>query len=299
MEKAQGKLTSDNHASCSGVAALFGASPYETKNEYLDSRIRARKGENVRSEKSIYAEMGNILENPILEITAEKLGLSNLEKDITTPVLHEEYPLGGSIDGIAYCQNNLITPDDDIIYTEDDKPIMLDGKGILEAKATALMPEADCKPTLWRGLLQVKALMAITGYSWGCVSTIYRSTLFKMFLLRRDFAFETKLKEVILDFESRITAEIELDNDAASTYLDLIYTADEQIKALSKAKENAQIKVQELMGDAEIGFNKNYQVKWGSTTYKAQPEKIVPAKEARTVRNKTLRIKKIDHEEGN
>ena len=322
MEKAQGKLTSDNHASCSGVAALFGASPYETKNEYLDSRIRARKGENVRSEKSIYAEMGNILENPILEITCEKLGLSNLEKNITTPVLHEEYPLGGSIDGIAYCQNNLISPDDDIIYTEDDKPIMLDGKGILEAKATALMPEADCKPTLWRGLLQVKALMAITGYSWGCVSTIYRSTLFKMFLLRRDFAFETKLKEVILDFERRITAEdyyppvtlkdtqimfpepkkakeIELDNDAASTYLDLIYTADEQIKALNKAKENAQIKVQELMGDAEIGFNKNYQVKWGSTTYKAQPEKIVPAKEARTVRNKTLRIKKIEHEEGN
>ena len=143
-----------------------------------------------------------------------------------------------------------------------------------------------------------------------------------MFLLRRDFAFETKLKEVILDFENRITAEdyyppvtlkdtqimfpepkkakeIELDNDAASTYLDLIYTADEQIKALNKAKENAQIKVQELMGDAEIGFNKNYQVKWGSTTYKAQPEKIVPAKEARTVRNKTLRIKKIEHEEGN
>ena len=126
MEKAQGKLTSDNHASCSGLPALFGVSGYETRNEYLDSRIRARLGENVRSEKGIHAEMGNILENPILEITTEKLGLANLEKNISTPVLHEEYPLGGSIDGIAYCQNNLITPDDEIIYTEDDKPIMLD-----------------------------------------------------------------------------------------------------------------------------------------------------------------------------
>ena len=106
------------------------------------------------------------------------------------------------------------------------------------------------------------------------------------------------VKDTQIIFPEPVKAkEIELNDDAASTYLDLIYTADEQIKALSKAKENAQIKVQELMGDAEIGFNKNYQVKWGSTTYKAQPEKIVPAKEARTVRNKTLRIKKIEHEE--
>lgn len=80
VEKAQGKLTSDNHASCSGLPALFGVSGYETRNEYLDSRIRARLGENVRSEKGIHAEMGNILENPILEITTEKLGLANLEK---------------------------------------------------------------------------------------------------------------------------------------------------------------------------------------------------------------------------
>ena len=44
MDKALGKLSSDKHASCSGIPVLFGVSPYETKNEYLKSRIDARAG---------------------------------------------------------------------------------------------------------------------------------------------------------------------------------------------------------------------------------------------------------------
>lgn len=34
---------------------------------------------------------------------------------------------------------------------------------------------------------------------------------------------------------------------------------------------------------------------WGSRSYKAQPEKIVPAKEAYTIRSKTLSIKEEDY----
>jgi hypothetical protein len=35
-------------------------------------------------------------------------------------------------------------------------------------------------------------------------------------------------------------------------------------------------------------------IKWPMRKFKAQPERIVPAKEARTVRQKTLTIKEID-----
>jgi hypothetical protein len=40
-----------------------------------------------------------------------------------------------------------------------------------------------------------------------------------------------------------------------------------------------------------------YQVKWGSKSYKAQPEKIIPAKDAYTVRNKTIQVKRLEDDE--
>jgi hypothetical protein len=40
--------------------------------------------------------------------------------------------------------------------------------------------------------------------------------------------------------------------------------------------------------------NAKYFIKWPSRTYKAQPEKVVPAKPERTMRSKTLTIKEID-----
>ena len=316
MEKAQGKLTSDNHASCSGLPALFGVSGYETRNEYLDSRIKARLGENVRSEKGIHAEMGNILENPILQITTEKLGLANLEKNISTPVLHEEYPLGGSIDGIAFADNKVVKPDNELIYTEDDQDILLHGKGILEAKATANHPEEDGKPPLFRGVLQVKGLMAITGYDWACVSTLHRSTMFKMFLLRRDLKFESELKDVILDFERRIkeadyyppvthkdtqimfpspeTAKVvDLNNKEAIGLCQSIVSAKEQIKGLNDVISGAEIRLQEMMGDAEIGNMDGFQTSWKTTTRKTKMVSV-PLDEPVTTRNKTVRVKKLE-----
>ena len=53
MDKALGKLSSAKHASSSGIPVLFGVSPYETKNEYLKSRIDARAGVDVKSDKTI------------------------------------------------------------------------------------------------------------------------------------------------------------------------------------------------------------------------------------------------------
>ena len=317
MTKAVGKLSSDNHASCSGLPVLFGVSPYETKNEYLKSRIDARLGKNVRTVKdSMPIEIGNILEKPLIELTAEKLNLTDVDLAITQAVQHPDFPLEGSIDGIAYAKNNIVKPDNQVIYTEDDQEIMLDGHGIIEVKTTRQIPEADGKPPLFRGVLQTKSLLCITGYSWGVVSTLHNTNDFKMFLLRRDFAFEKELKHIINDFERRIKeqdwyppqvlpdlqimhpvgekVEVDLNDDDCGYHLDRINDNKDKIKLLNEEVEKSQIYIQTKMGEAEIGINDRYKISWGTTTYKPQPEKVVPAKDGYTIRRKTASIKKLD-----
>ena len=46
------------------------------------------------------------------------------------------------------------------------------------------------------------------------------------------------------------------------------------------------------MGNASIGRTGEYIVHWKMRKYKAQPEKIVPPKNAYEIRSKTLTIKK-------
>jgi hypothetical protein len=147
-----GKLTKDSMASCSILPVIFNKSPYQTPNEALDRCIRARKGENVRTEQSVIQKMGDKLEPLILQLCAEELGLSNLVTDITTPVQHESLPLMGSIDGTAYADNLTIVPDGETIFTEDGEPVVLQGKGILESKATAVYPPEDGIPADYRGV---------------------------------------------------------------------------------------------------------------------------------------------------
>jgi hypothetical protein len=51
------------------------------------------------------------------------------------------------------------------------------------------------------------------------------------------------------------------------------------------------------MGKATVGTHDRWQVKWGSKSNKAQPEKIIPAKDAYTVRNKTVQVKRLQDDE--
>ena len=196
---------------------------------------------------------------------------------------------------------------------------MLDGKGILEAKATALMPEPDSKPPLHRGVLQVKALMAITGYSWAAISTLHRTTMPKICVYRRDFAFEKQLKEIILDFERRLKEKdyyppvtlkdtqiiyskpdkeslLDLDTEEVTSLCDQITSCEDQIKNLNEIITKGKIRLQELMGNSTKATSSKYNLDWGTITYKDQPEKVIPAKEGYTIRKKTVTIRKIKDE---
>ena len=67
---------------------------------------------------------------------------------------------------------------------------------------------------------------------------------------------------------------------------------DRVIKEAKLHKELCMDKLKEAMGNHTSARAKNYNISWGSINYKAQPEKITPAKEAYTIRRKTLVIKK-------
>lgn len=311
-----GKLTKDSMASCSILPVIFNKSPYQTPNEALDRCIKARKGENVRTEQTVIQKMGDKLEPLILQLTAEELGLSNLETDITIPVQHESLPLMGSVDGIAYADNIVITPDNETVFTEDGEPVILQGKGILESKATAVFAPDDGVPADYRGVLQCKGLMACTEYDWAVVAVLYRSTMLQLYVMRRDFAFERELDTVITDFNDRIVTEEyyapTTTSDASRIYnqadQELTYEftdddeqlfktiahVDEQMRLLKELKDKATLEIQKKMGNATIGTHQNWHIRWGSKSYKAQPEKIIPAKDAYTIRNKTVQIKRLE-----
>ena len=66
------------------------------------------------------------------------------------------------------------------------------------------------------------------------------------------------------------------------------------MKDLEQQLEVTQARVMGSMGDAKILRAGRFNVTWPTISYKAVPEKRVPAKEARTIRMGKLRIKEDD-----
>ena len=316
-----GKITPDDKCTCSNLFYILGGeSKWSTPNKVLDQCIRAKNGENVRTPQNSVQEVGDALEGIVAQLAAKRLGLTNLDTDITIPVKHESLPLWGSVDATATAANLTIAPDEELgIFTETGEPMVLQGKGVIEIKCTADFPTDDGKPQAWRGLIQAKGQMACMNgdADWAVIATLYRSTLLQIFVMRRDFQFEREMAEKILDFDRRIIAEdyfpafsladtellyrdvthdklVDLD-ELAITYVEQIMNADDTIKSANRIKEKANTQLQEMMKDAQYGRVKNYQVTWGTTTRKSKMVSV-PLDEPETKRNKTVRIKVVKDE---
>ena len=68
---------------------------------------------------------------------------------------------------------------------------------------------------------------------------------------------------------------------------------DRVIKEAKKHKEMCMEKLKDAMGNHTHARLKNFNLNWGLINYKAQPEKIIPAKEAYSIRKKTISIKEF------
>tara|TARA_B100001769_G_C21994875_1_gene534714 strand:- start:139 stop:447 length:309 start_codon:yes stop_codon:yes gene_type:complete len=93
--------------------------------------------------------------------------------------------------------------------------------------------------------------------------------------------------------EIAILSDIKILDRKLAIYAEQSLECDRVIKDARAHKELCMEKLKESMGNHTRARVKNYNLTWGSIHYKAQPEKIVPAKEAYSIRKKTLAIKKF------
>lgn len=313
------KVTPDTMLSASRLPSVMGLSKYSTPNDELEYSIRALQGQERPDIGNESMDWGNQLEPLILREAAKRLLLKDLETEHDEAFFSDEYPLACSLDGSAVGTGQvLVTDPDQGIYVIGQDSIMLDGIGVLEAKATSVAPEDV--PALYRGPIQLQGQMDILKAKWGAVCVLYRGTELRIFLFAPHPDTVDMIAAISTDFQARLdnwkqTGEvayyspqegerwshgrgpypiedrsIKLDSHA-ERLAQKIMDAQAVIKQAEVTKDLAEKELKEIMGSATKATAGNYTISWPVRSYKPQPEKITPARDAYTIRQSTLTIK--------
>jgi predicted phage-related endonuclease len=313
-----GKLTPDYMMSASRLPALLGLSRYQTANDELQYSINASKGLPREDKQNEAMAWGDRIERLILQETAKRLELLELSTEFDSAFFHKTLPLACSLDGWAHGRGQKIRTDMDagIIVVGQDE-IMLDGYGVLEAKLTAVSPEE--MPALYRGPVQLQAQMDIMQARWGAVAVLYQGTVLRIFLFEPHKQTLETIKTAVLEFQNKIekykaTGEIDYYPPANSKDADRMYPAADEaavvnlpgraeqladqilaanaaIKEAEGKRSEAETELKAMLGQASKGTVGRFEIRWPMRSYKATPEKVVPAKDAYSIRQSTLSIK--------
>ena len=313
------KVTPDTMLSASRLPSVMGLSKYSTPNDELEFSIRALQGQERPDIRNESMDWGNQLEPMILREAAKRLLLKDLETEHKEAFFSDEYPLACSLDGSAFGTGQvLVTDPDQGIYVIGQDSIMLDGAGVLEAKATSVAPEDV--PPLYSGPIQLQGQMDILKAKWGAVCVLYRGAELRIFLFAPHQETVEMIEAISLDFQSRLdkwketglieyytpqegerwshargpypTNEESVKLDAHAEHLaKKIVDAQTMIKEYEATKELAEKELKEIMGQATKATAGGFTISWPIRSYKAQPEKITPARDAYTIRQSTLTIK--------
>ena len=319
-----GKVTPNDQLSASEIPVLMGASKFKTVNELLKEKLDVISGIEPPFITNESMDWGNTLESTILAKSAQRLGLindqdsNNLKTDHDKPYHHDTLPFACSLDGT-------VTGDDREIMTDLDKGIIcvnadtikMSGMGIIEAKLTAHEVESADQLPLYRGPLQLQMQMDCTGAEWGAVCVLYKGTTLKTFVYQRDDETIGQIHEAIIDFQRRIDKyktneevewyemttpseasrifdepdKTEIALPEAEEYAEKIVELRDMIKDLESQVANHEIKIMDHMRDNQHAISGRYKISWPVINYRAQPQKITPAKPARTLRQSKLRIR--------
>ena len=87
--------------------------------------------------------------------------------------------------------------------------------------------------------------------------------------------------------------DIKILSEKLSVYAKQSLECDRVIKEARMHKEMCMKKLRDAMGNHTHARLKNFNLNWGLINYKARPEKIMPAKEAYSLRKKTIIIKEF------
>jgi len=312
-----GKKTPDTMLSCSRLPAVMGLSKYSTPNDELEVSINAIKGQDRDNKQNESMAWGDRLEAVILREAAERLQLADLVTEHDQARFHESLPLCCSLDGTGDGHGQILTTDPDRgIYVIGQDSIRLDGVGILEAKLTAVQPEDA--PALYRGPIQLQGQMDICSSKWGALCVLYQGTALRVFLFAPHQQTVQTIAQIATAFQAKLdtfkaTGEIDyyppLNSDdadrmypvATDTVVQLDIEAellaakivDAKNRAITAEKDRAEAETElkTMLGNAGKAIAGKYEIKWPMRSFKAQPQKIVPAKEAYSIRQSTLSVK--------
>jgi predicted phage-related endonuclease len=313
-----GKVTPNTMLSASRIPALLGHSKYETPNGVLTSVINALQDAPEHFETNEAMHWGNLLEVPLLLEASARLGLSHLVLDHPKPYFHPDAPIACSLDGQGDGNGLVVTDNPDAgVYVVGAESITLDGVGVLEAKVTSVYPEDY--PALSRGPLQLQAQMDITGAKWGAVCVLYQGTELRIFLFAPHEETQALIRAKAREFETKLThwtetGEVEWYDPAipeeyghkwpgdpnldsvdlgewGATLAERIVKAKEQIKTLETKITEDETELKEMLGNATLAHAEEFRISWPIRKYQAQPEKVVPAKPAHSMRQSTVTIK--------
>ena len=321
FKKMVGKITDNKKASCSLLPAIMGHSPWQTPNETLRKVRGYIAGEEDRWIGNEATRWGDRLEDIVLTEGWKRLNIMQgwADMNISTPAIHPTLPLEASLDGATNSESPLSLDGQVIeenlergIYVCGDTRILLDGNGVLEAKVTRNRPEDF--PALYRGPLQMQGQMMCTGYKWGALMVLYGGVEMRIWLMTPHAKTVKAIDDAVIDFDRRLhlpepewydlasgadasmvyalgdqEEPIEIENEEmAREYL----TLKNQVKEAEKTLELMSVKFQSMMGNHQTAHAGKYEIKWPLRNYKAQPEKVVPPKDARQVRSKTITMKR-------
>ena len=313
-----GKLTDDKAMSASRLPGLMGFSKYSTPNDELQFSINAIDGKERPDIGNEAMGWGNTLEPVILIEAAKRLGITDYDTQIGQAYTHNAVALSCSLDGIGFgLGQEVFTDPDKGIYVVGQDSIVLNGPGVLEAKLTKMMPEDV--PHLARGPIQLQGQMLITGHKWGAVCVLYQGIELRVFLFAPHHETQKEIIKAVLAFEHKLqtyreSGAIDWYPPETSKEMDRIYptaATKEEVELDSTVVELAQVivnnkaairmaeagideaekKIKEALGQAERGRAGQYVISWPMRNYKAAPERLVPAKEAYSIRQSTLTIK--------
>jgi predicted phage-related endonuclease len=314
-----GKLTDDREMSASRLPGLMGFSKYSTPNDELQYSINAIDGKERPDIGNEAMAWGNTLEPVILEQAAKRLGIEEFNTNITVAYKHRTLALQCSLDGVGFgLGQEVFTDPDKGIFVVGQDSIVLDGPGVLEAKLTKTMPEET--PHLARGPIQLQGQMLVTGHKWGAVCVLYQGIELRVFLFAPHDGTQTAIAQSVTEFQQKLdtyreTGAIDWYPPANSKELDRIFPSaikDEielpntvadlakgimenkaAIRAAEGSIEEAEKLIKQQLGQAEKGRVGNIVISWPMRNYKAAAERLVPAKEAYSVRQSTLSIKEL------
>jgi predicted phage-related endonuclease len=312
-----GKVTPNTMLSVSRLPAVMGYSKYRSPNDELSASIDALGGKDAPNISNEAMEWGNKTEQLILAEAAVRLGLSDLQTHHPEPYFHALLPLACSLDGTAEGNGVIVQNNPDLgIMVMDSDTITLEGRGVLEAKLTSVPPEHS--PALYRGPIQLQGQMDITNAKWGALAVLYRGTELRIFLFKPHENTLRAIEKATLDFQRRLdiwkadrhieyyppvnsddanrtwgTAEdvtVHLAGEFEQWARD-IYEAKQDIKQCEDIIDDREKRIKEAMQTATKAEIGKYQVSWPMRHYKAAAERVIPAKEAYSIRQSSLTIK--------